>query len=68
MTREDILREYEEILTILTEFFGDQDRAVLWMSSPNHLLGDVRPAEYVINGRAPKLKKFIQYQISENAA
>ena len=66
MRQDDILREYDEIMEVLIDFFGCEEKARLWMLSSNHMLGNARPVDFVINGRTSKLEKFIHHAIDEN--
>lgn len=66
MRRDDIIKEYEEILEVVTDFFGDKNKAEKWMSFRNHLLGGVSPAQLIVSGRADKLRKFVFNAIEEN--
>jgi len=66
MTHDNILDEYEETMKVLTDFFGDEEKARLWMLSSNRMLGNVRPVDMVIHGRTHKLHKFIHNAIEEN--
>ena len=63
---ENLLREYDDIIKILTDFFGDENKAVLWMSTRNPLLGGATPVELMLMGRTHKLTKFIHNAIDEN--
>lgn len=64
--RDNILNDYEDMMEILTEFFGDQEKARLWMLSSNHMLGKARPVDFILNGRTQKLAKFIHNAIEQN--
>ena len=67
MRKDNILNEYEDMLAIITEFFGgDEEKARLWMLTSNHMLGNVRPVDFIINGRTRKLEKFVFNAIEEN--
>lgn len=54
------------ILNIITTFFGDPEKAELWMNTPNPLLGDISPDLMIKIGREDKLMKFIENAINEN--
>lgn len=65
--------DYDEALKYISEelgkfFKGDGGKAVLWMMTPNPLLGDVVPAWLMLsNPKGPKkLHDFIKNQIEGN--
>ena len=47
-------------------FGGDGDKTMLWMRTPNPLLGDRSPRDMIVNGRSDKLLKFVEQALAEN--
>jgi uncharacterized protein (DUF2384 family) len=63
---EDRLREWAVALNLVAQFFGDEQKTVLWFKTPNPLLGDITPRDMIRIGRFRKLRRFIQTALSEN--
>ena len=61
-----IAKDWADAFSLVHGFFESTDKASLWMFSPNHLLGDVIPADMIFSGRGKKLVKFIETQLDEN--
>jgi uncharacterized protein (DUF2384 family) len=53
-------------LNLVAQFFGDEQKTVLWLKTPNPLLGDMTPRDMIRIGRFKKLRRFIQNALSEN--
>ncbi len=60
------LTEWATALNLVAEFFNDPEKAVLWFTIPNPMLGDITPRDMIRVGRFKKLLKFIQTALSEN--
>jgi uncharacterized protein (DUF2384 family) len=63
---EDRLNEWAVALNLVAQFFGDEQRTVLWFKTPNPLLGDMTPRDMIRIGRFRKLRRFIQNALAEN--
>ena len=63
---EDRLNEWAVALNLVAQFFGDEQKTVLWFKTPNPLLGDMTPRDMIRIGRFRKLRRFIQNALSEN--
>jgi uncharacterized protein (DUF2384 family) len=62
----DRLNEWATALNLVAQFFGDEQKTVLWFKTPNPLLGDMTPRDMIRIGRFRKLRRFIQNALSEN--
>lgn len=62
----DRIQEWAVALSLVAEFFKDQQKTVLWFKTPNPLLGDITPRDMIRIGRFKKLRQFIQRALSEN--
>lgn len=51
---------------ILRFFDGDQVKANLWFNTPNFLLGDIPPKDYIDAGRTEKLYQIVKHALWEN--
>jgi len=60
------LREWAIALNLVTQFFGDEEKTILWFNMPNTLLGDISPKDMIRIGRFKRLFKFIQSSLDEN--
>ena len=60
------MTEYHIVCEYVNTFFNDTAKTVLWMSTPNPLLGNMKPNEMVFIGRTDKLIKFINVTLDEN--
>ncbi len=63
---EDRLTEWAVALNLVAQFFGDEQKTVLWFKTPNPLLGDITPRDMIRIGRFKKLRRFILNALSEN--
>jgi hypothetical protein len=63
---EDRLNEWAIALSLVAQFFRDEQKTVLWFKTPNVLLGDMTPRDMIRVGRFRKLLRFIQNALSEN--
>ena len=63
---EERLNEWAVALNLVAQFFGDEQKTVLWFKTPNPLLGDIAPRDMIRIGRFKKLQRFIQNALSEN--
>lgn len=60
------MSRYVETLARVTDFFGDEAKARLWMRTPNPMLGDVSPNDMIAAGRYAKLRRFIIDALANN--
>jgi hypothetical protein len=60
------LREWAIALNLVAEYFGDQQKTILWFDVPNPLLGNISPRDMIKLGRFKKLRDFIQTALDEN--
>jgi uncharacterized protein (DUF2384 family) len=60
------LNEWAVALNLVAQFFGDEQKTLLWFKTPNPLLGDMTPRDMIRIGRFRKLRRFIQNALSEN--
>ena len=62
--------EYLELIwKHLASFFGgNEEKANLWIRTPNPLLGGISPDQMVKAGRAKKLYEFIKQQVEDDEA
>ena len=60
------LIEWAIALSLVAQFFKDEQKTVLWFKTPNPLLGDMTPRDMIRVGRFRKLRRFIQNALSEN--
>jgi hypothetical protein len=57
----------DRIMGLLQEFFKDSPGKLgLWLSTPNPMLGNIKPFHMILWGREKKLLKFIESAIDEN--
>jgi len=63
---EERIREWAVALNLVAQFFQDEQKTILWFSTPNPLLGDMTPRDMIRIGRFRKLCRFIQTAIAEN--
>ena len=63
---EDRMREWAVAVSMVAEFFKDEQKTILWFKTPNPLLGDVTPRDMIRIGRFKKLHRFIYNVLSEN--
>ncbi len=63
---EERLTEWAVALNMVAQFFGDEQKTVLWFKTPNPLLGEITPRDMIRVGRFRKLRRFIQSALSEN--
>jgi hypothetical protein len=77
MTRKDHianLSDEEQIFEVLNELYylilsffnGDKEKTRNWFLSPNPLLNNCSPGEYIRQGKIDKLKIFINDQIDKH--
>jgi hypothetical protein len=62
----DRIREWAVAISLVSEYFNDMDRTILWFSVPNTMLGGISPRDMIRYGRFKKLLKFIQTALGEN--
>ena len=63
---QDRIQEWAIALSLVAQFFKDEQKTVLWFKTPNPLLGDVAPRDMIKIGRFKKLRHFILQALSEN--
>jgi hypothetical protein len=62
----DRMIEWAVAIWLVTDYFSDLDRTMLWFRVANPLLGGISPRDMIRIGRFPKLLKFIQTALNEN--
>ncbi len=55
-----------EAVLAVYRFFDDSDKAVLWMKTPNPMLGGITPWDMVILGKSAKLLAIVRAELKEN--
>jgi uncharacterized protein (DUF2384 family) len=60
------IQEWGVAISLVAQFFKDQQKTILWFKTPNPLLGDVTPRDMIRLGRFKKLRQFILDALSEN--
>ena len=56
-----------EVFTLVLAFFhGDREKAELWMSTANPLMGRVPPDSMIEMGLGPRLLRWVKESLSEN--
>ena len=63
---QDRIQEWAIVLSLVAQFFKDEQKTVLWFKTPNPLLGDIAPRDMIKIGRFKKLRHFILQALSEN--
>jgi len=63
---QDRIQEWAIALSLVAQFFKDEQKTVLWFKTPNPLLGDIAPRDMIKIGRFKKLRHFILQALSEN--
>lgn len=62
----DRLQEWAIALTMVAQYFQDEQKTILWFKTPNPLLGNITPRDMIRIGRFRKLQRFIQNALDEN--
>ena len=61
------IQEWATLLNLVAGHFrGDAQKTALWFTTPNPLLGNVRPKDMIRFGRYKKLLKFVMNALAEN--
>jgi uncharacterized protein (DUF2384 family) len=60
------IQEWGVALNLVAQFFGDEQKTILWFKTPNPLLGDIAPRDMIKIGRFKKLRQFILQALSDN--
>ena len=61
------LVEWAVLLELVAGFFaGDEKKTAVWFNTPNNQLGGLEPRQYILFGRARKLREIILQALSEN--
>ena len=63
---EDRIREWAVALSMVAQFFKNEQKTILWFKTPNPLLGEISPRDMIKIGRFRKLHRFIYNALSEN--
>lgn len=66
MTDQENEVECAKGLSLVAEFFKDEEKTALWLCMPNPFLGGMSPREMIHAGRFKKLLNFIQITLDEN--
>lgn len=59
-------KEWANAIALVSEYFNDFNKTMLWFGIPNPLLGGISPRDMIRIGRFKKLLKFIQTSLDEN--
>lgn len=62
----DRIKEWAIAISLVAEFFEDEGKTLLWFSTPNPMLGGLRPNDMIKIGRFNKLHKFIITALQES--
>lgn len=62
----DVIRDLQDISALVNTFFKDEEKTTLWLNTPNPLLGGQVPHHMIMQGRAAKLRLFIENQLEGN--
>jgi len=60
------VNEWAVALSLVAQYFKDEQKTVLWFKTTNPLLGNISPREMIRIGRFKKLYRFILNALSEN--
>ena len=60
------LQEWAIALTMVAQYFQEEQKTILWFKTPNPLLGNITPRDMIRVGRFRKLQRFIQNALDEN--
>ena len=63
---QDRLTEWAITISLVAQFFKDENKTMLWFKTPNPLLGDMTPRDMIKVGRFRKLHRFILNALSDN--
>lgn len=63
---QDKLIEWATIINLTAGYFKNSDKTVLWLKTPNDLLGDLSPQDMIRYGRSHKLLTFIRNALAGN--
>ncbi|OFZ79448.1 MAG: hypothetical protein A2583_03115 [Bdellovibrionales bacterium RIFOXYD1_FULL_53_11] len=62
----DRIIEWAVAINLVSGYFKDDHKTMLWFKMVNPLLGDISPRDMIRVGRFKKLYKFIQTALGEN--
>jgi hypothetical protein len=62
----DRVTEWAIAIALVSEYFNDFDKTILWFAVPNTQLGGITPRDMIRIGRFKKLLKYIQVALAEN--
>jgi uncharacterized protein (DUF2384 family) len=60
------ITEWAIAINLVGGFFENETKTMLWLQTPNPLLGDLSPREMIRTGRFKKLLKLIRTALAEN--
>lgn len=63
---EERVREWALALSLVAQYFKDEQKTVLWFKTTNPLLGNITPRDMIRVGRFKKLYLFILNALGEN--
>jgi hypothetical protein len=63
---EERVREWAVALSLVAQYFKNEQKTILWFKTSNPLLGNITPRDMIRVGRFKKLSRFIQNALSEN--
>ena len=60
------LTEWAIAINLVATYFKDVTKTIVWLRTPNPMLGGISPRDMIRLGRFKKLMKYIQSAINEN--
>src|SRR5262249_2896555 len=60
------MKEWAVAISLVSQYFNDFDRTILWFTVPNPALGGISPRDMIRIGRFKKLYNFIYNALNEN--
>lgn len=64
--RRRYMKTIYEIVSILYDFFQDEDKCILWLDKENLNFGGARPVDLINMGRASKVHAYLKNAKDEN--
>lgn len=58
--------EWDRAYSLVLQHFRDEEKARLWMRTPNPMLGNLSPEDMIASNRTWKLLRFIEQAVREN--
>lgn len=64
--RKKYMRVIYGIISILYDFFQDEEKCIVWLDTPNMNFGGSRPVDLINSGRAAKVALWLKAAKEEN--